>query len=577
MARSEHERLAASLRALKRGFLVVFAFSMAVNLLMLASPLYMLQVYDRVLTSQSLDTLVMLTFIITIALMTLAALEGVRTSLMVRLSAWLERQLGPAILSASVFGVLRHGAQPSVQGLRDIGTFRGFVTGPPLFPIMDAPWTPVYLGVIYLLHATLGWVALGGALVLFAVAVLNELSTRRLLQEGSGANIKALNQANAAVRNADAIEAMGFLPNLIRRWHGVNDQALDLQARASHRSGALVALSKFLRLSLQTAMLGGGAYFAIAGEMTPGAMIAASILAGRALAPVDQAINSWKSAVAAREAYRRIEAQLKRTPVRGEAMAMPEPEGRISVENLSFAFPGSRDALLKNLAFGIEPGEMIGLIGPSGSGKTTLCRLMLGNLVPLTGHARLDGMDLTQWEPQDRGSYLGYLPQNVELFPGTVRENIARMGEGDSELVVEAARLAGVHDMIVRMPRGYDTEIGEGGQALSGGERQRVALARALYGGPRFVILDEPNASLDKEGEASLLGVLARLKADRVTTVIISHRPGVLAHVDKVMVLQGGGIQAFGPRDEVLRQVTGASPGAEKAPGFSAVDRPRYG
>jgi PrtD family type I secretion system ABC transporter len=563
------------LKALKRGFLAVIGFSFAINLLMLSSPLYMLQVYDRVLTSQSIDTLILLTAIIGIALLTLGVLEAVRTSLMVSMSSWLDRQLSGALLTASIYGTVRHGKEANVQSLRDLATFRGFLTGPAIFPVMDAPWVPVYLGVIYLLHPMLGWIALGGAIALFIIAVINELITRSKLQASGNASIRALNQANAAVRNADVIEAMGFLPNLVERWHKVNGEGLDYQASASHRSGMLTASSKFLRLALQTAMLGGGAYFAVAGEMTPGAMIAASILMGRALSPVEQAITSWKSAIAARDAYKRIREQLSNTPIRGLAMPMPVPEGEILVENLSFAFPGTRKALLKNLSFKLNPGEMLGLIGPSGSGKTTLARAMLGNLLPMSGHARIDSMDAVEWEAEDRGKHVGYLPQDVELFGGSIRENIARMDQGEPDDIVAAAKLAGVHEMISRMPEGYDTQIGEGGMTLSGGERQRVALARALYGAPRFVVLDEPNASLDSEGELSLIKALTTLKSKKVTTVVIAHRPAVLQHVDKILIIKDGAIQAFGPRDEVFSQLSSRHPGSGTAsPSSSSASVP---
>jgi PrtD family type I secretion system ABC transporter len=557
--RSEQERLKGSLQALRKGFLAVIGFSFAINLLMLASPLYMLQVYDRVLTSQSIDTLLWLTVIIGVALLTMGVLEAVRTSLMVRLSAWLEVKLSGTLLGASVFGHLRYGAQADVQGLRDLATFRTFFTGPGIFPIMDFPWTPLYIGVIFMLHPVLGWVAVGGAVVLFIVAILNEVTTRKPLQNASNENILALSQANAAVRNADVIEAMGFLPNLVARWNTRNAKTLEYQAMASHRSAIFTSTSKFLRLALQTAMLGGGAYFAVAGEMTAGSMIAASILVGRALAPIDQAINSWKGAVAARGAYQRIRAMLSKTPIRGLAMPMPAPLGKLSVEKLTFSFPGSRKALLRSIEFQLEPGELLGLIGPSGAGKTTLSRILLGNLIPMQGHARLDGMDMALWEPEDRGRHVGYLPQDVELFAGTIRENIARMSEGDPEIVTAAAKLAGVHDLISRMPQGYDTDIGEGGMSLSGGERQRVALARALYGNPKLVVLDEPNASLDAVGEQSLLNALMALKAQRVTQVVISHRSGLLKHADKILVLNDGGVEAFGPRDEVFQHLKQAA------------------
>ncbi len=555
MNRTELEKLQETLKSLKKGFIAVVIFSAGINLLMLASPLYMLQVYDRVLTSRSMDTLLWLTVVIGIALLTMAVLDAVRTSLMVRLSNWLETKLSGTLLSSSVFSHLRYGAEANVQGLRDLTTFRNFFTGPGIFPVMDLPWTPVYILIIFMLHPVLGWVSVGGAVVLLFVAILNEFTTRKPLHAANHESIKALNQATSAVRNADVIEAMGFLPNLVERWNKLNTKSLQFQSNASHKSAVFTSTSKFLRLALQTAMLGGGAYFTVQGEMTAGSMIAASILMGRAVAPIDQAINSWKTAINARGAYVRIKNMLSRTPMRGLAMPMPAPSGKLNVEMLHFSFPGTRKALLRNINFALEPGELLGLIGPSGAGKTTLSRILLGNLVPMQGHARLDGMDMALWEPEDRGRYVGYLPQDVELFSGTIKENIARMGEGDPEAVIAAAKLAGVHEMISRMPKAYDTEIGEGGMSLSGGERQRVALARALYGDPKFIVLDEPNASLDANGELSLFKTLAALKQRQITQIVISHRRGLLQHADKILVLKDGGIQAFGPKEEVFKEL----------------------
>lgn len=559
MNRTELETLTSSIKALKKGFLVVVVFSFGVNLLMLATPLYMLQVYDRVLTSRSIDTLFWLSVVVIIALLTMALLEGARTGLMVRLSNWLEASLSGPLLTSSVFNHLRLGTEANVQGLRDLTTFKNYFTGPGIFPVMDLPWSPIYIAVIFMLHTVLGWVSVVGALLLFLLAVCNEISTRRLLQEAGQDNIRALNQATSAVRNADVIEAMGFLPSLVNRWNQVNGKSIQLQSEASRRSGVFTSMSKFFRLGLQTIMLGGGAYFTIHGEMTAGGMIAASILMGRACAPVDQAIISWKSAVAARSAYARIKSMLARTPMRGLAMPMPVPEGKVTVEKMSFSFSGSRKALLRNISFELEPGELLGLIGPSGAGKTTLIRILLGNLVPMQGHSRLDGMDMATWEPEDRGVHIGYLPQDVELFSGTIKDNIARMGVPDPEAVIEAAKLAGVHEMISRMPQGYDTEITEAGMSLSGGERQRVALARALYGHPKLVVLDEPNSSLDSSGEQSLFTALKKIKELRITQVVISHRRGLLQIADKILILNDGGIQAFGPRDEVLQNLERAA------------------
>ena len=542
--------------ACRGGFLAVAVFSLFINLLMLTVPLYMLQIFDRVLTSRSTETLVMLLLIAGAALLVMAGLDGLRGVLMVRISSWLDGRLGGPVLAESISGQLRKGGEPSVQGLRDLTTVRTFLTGPGVFPIMDAPWTPIFVAVIFLLHPMLGWLSLGGAIVLFALALTNELATRNLLMSSGGAGMKALNHAQAAVRNADVVEAMGMMPALVRRWQNQNAEAIALQARASGRAGAITAISKFLRLCLQLGVLSLGAWLVLQNELTPGGMIAGSILMARALAPVEQAIGTWKSLIAARDAYRRFATQLMQAPPREGGMKLPTPAGKIDVEGLVYAHPGSSEPILRNIAFRLGAGDALGLIGPTAAGKTTLARLLVGNMVPRAGHARLDGMDVAQWDSDDLGRHIGYLPQDVELFSGSVQENIARMDEGDPEQVVAAARLAGVHEMILGMEKGYDTQIGDGGVALSGGQRQRIALARAVYGDPKFVVLDEPNANLDRDGEAALLEAIQALKERKVTLVVIAHRPGILQHVDKVLALREGAVLMFGPRDDVIAKLT---------------------
>ncbi len=570
---STASRLNDALAACRGGFVAVVLFSLCINVLMLTVPLYMLQMFDRVLSSRSIDTLIALTAIAVIAILTMAALELVRTSAMVRMSVWLERKLGGEVLASSIGATLRRAEDPSVQGLRDLSTFRTFLTGPGLFPILDAPWTPIFVAVIFVMHPLLGWIALGGALVLFGLALANELATGRLLQVSGGASIRALRQAEAAVRNADVVEAMGMTPNLVRRWRRQNAEALALLARASNRSGWITASSKFARLCLQIGMLGTGAWLVIGGAVTPGVMIAGAILMSRALAPVEQAIGSWRSAVAARNAYNRVRRQLAEAPPRGKAMELPTPRGRLSVEGVAYVHPGASAPVLRGIRFAIEPGEALGLIGPSAAGKTTLARLLIGNLEPRVGHVRLDGADVAQWQPEDLGQHIGYLPQDVELFSGSVHENIARMGEGEAEAVVAAARLAGAHDMILRLPAGYETEIGDSGMVLSGGERQRIALARAVYGAPRFIVLDEPGASLDHVGEEALLDAIDTLKERGVTLVVIAHRPSILRHVDKVLVLRDGAMQTFGPRDEVIAKLTGPATGEQIAGAAAQIKR----
>ncbi len=549
-----------SVNACGKAFTVVAVFSMCINLLMLTAPLFMLQVFDRVITSRNTDTLVMLMLVAGGALLTLAALDAIRSLSLIRVSSWLDRQIGGSLLGESIAATLRSGADPSVQGLRDLTTVRTFLSGPSIFPIMDAPWTPIFLAVMFMLHPLLGWLAVGGAVVLFSFALANELATRNLLMLSGGSSIAALNQAEAAARNADAIEAMGMMPGLIGRWHRKNAESLDLQAQASIRSGGITAFSKFVRMCLQIGILSLGAWLVIEGEMTPGAMIAGSILMGRALAPVEQAIGTWKQMVAARNAYGRIKMQLNEATPRQPGMPLPAPEGRVGVEGLIFAHPTATEPLLRKVSFNLDPGEVLGLIGPTAVGKTTLARLLVGNLAPRAGHVRLDGMDVAQWDSSDLGRHIGYLPQDVELFSGTINENIARMQEVDADAVVTAARLAGVHDMILHMEKGYDTEIGEGGAALSGGQRQRIALARAVYGDPRLVVLDEPNANLDSEGETALIDALKALKSRGVTVVVIAHRPSILQDVDKILVLRNGTVEMFGPKEDVISRLRGEAP-----------------
>ncbi|MBI4182479.1 MAG: type I secretion system permease/ATPase [Proteobacteria bacterium] len=568
----ENPLLAQAIEACRKAALAVVLFSFCVNLLLLAAPIYMLQLYDRVLSSRSTETLIVLTLMAVAAILTMAALEVVRGHAMVKISTWLDKRLSGAVLAASIAGSIRSAGDPSVQGLRDLGTFRTFLTGPAVFPIMDAPWTPVFIAVIYLMHPVLGWVALFGAVALFALAVLNELATRRPLERSGAASIKALHGAEAAVRNADVIEAMGMMPNLVRWWQRDNAEMLALQGRASAYAVAIGGVSKFVRLCLQVGMLGTGAWLAVIDLITPGTMIAASIIMSRALAPVEQAIGSWKLVVVARNAYRRMKRQLDEMPLRGQAMPLPAPVGRLAVEGVTFFHPGQQEPTLRNVAFWLDPGEALGLIGPTASGKTTLARLLVGILEARAGHVRLDGVDVARWEPEDLGRHVGYLPQDIELFRGNVRANIARMGEADPEAVVKAARLAGVHEMILALPRGYETEIGEGGARLSGGQRQRLVLARALYGDPRFLVLDEPNANLDAVGEEALLSAIEETKGRGVTMVIIAHRPSILRHVDKILVLRAGQVQTFGPRDEVIAQLTVATSG-EGAAGAKAPMR----
>ncbi len=547
-----------ALRQARGIFLCVGFFSLFINALMLVGPLYMLQVYDRVLTSGSLPTLVFLTVAAVGLILTSALLEFVRARVLVRLGGQLDGQLDERLFSGLLGFALGFNGNSTAQPLRDMETVRTFLTGPGIIAMFDAPWTPLFLAVVFMFHPLLGFVALAGAAILFLLAAISELATRKPLTEATRNSLGALQFAESTTRNAEVIEAMGMLPGLRQRWLSVHRRALAEQAKASDRAGAITAASKFVRPVLQVAMLGTGAYLALQQIITPGVMIAASIIMGRALAPVEGAINNWKNLILARGAYRRVNDFVRDNGDQEQSMRLPRPVGAVSVNRLVAAPPMGRSPVIKGISFYIAPGEVVGVIGPSAAGKSTLARLLVGVWAPSSGNVRLDGADVSKWNHLELGPYLGYLPQDVELFNGSIAENIARFSEPNPEQIVQAARAAGVHELILHLEQGYDTVIGEGGAILSGGQRQRIGLARALYGDPAFVVLDEPNSNLDGEGEAALNRVLLDLKARGTTVVIIAHRPSVLAVVDKMLVLRDGMIEMYGAKDEVLPKVTRA-------------------
>ncbi|MBK4723431.1 type I secretion system permease/ATPase [Azospirillum sp. YIM DDC1] len=558
----------------------VAGFSLLINLLMLTSSLYMMQVYDRVLSSGSLPTLLFLSLIAAGALALLSALDYVRSRALSILGDWLERGLGPPMLERMVDGALT-GQGQRAEILRDLGTVRG-VLGNGMTFLFDAPWVPVYLALIYALHPVLGHVSVVSALLLFALALINDRATRASLGEASKAGIRAMATAEAAMRNAEAVDAMHLLPGLTRRWERDHSHALDLQENAHRRGAALLNTTKYLRQMVQVAMLGVGAWLVVRHEMGAGSMMAASLVVGRALAPVEQAIGGWRQIGAGRDALRRLSAFFERPMRRPAGLPLPAPTGLLSVQSVAFRVGGQGRPVLSNVSFEARPGEALAIIGPSAAGKSTLARLLVGLHPPLGGVVRLDGADLFQWRRDDVGRHIGYLPQDVELFAGTVAENIARLGHSDPQAVVEAARLADCHAMILRLPQGYDTEVGDGGTFLSGGQRQRIALARALYGDPRLVVLDEPNASLDAEGEHALNRAIAALKERGACVIVIGHRPSTLTQVDRIVALRNGRVEASGPRAEVLealkrrslQPVPGGATGPARAAQASAAHPP---
>lgn len=530
-------------------------FSFFANLLLFVSPLYMLQVYDRVLASRSESTLLMLTLVAAFLLAILGTMEAVRSRVLVRAGARLDMQLSPRAFKGVFEASVKAPGSGSGQVLRDLDNVRDFATGPGLIVFCDAPWAPLFIAMAFLLHPILGAVTLGGAVIIFSLAIVNEVTTRKMLKDSMAVGASAASFADASLRNAEVLHAMGMMKGIARRWQMRHDTALALQTQAADRAGTLLAVSKFVRLFLQSAILGVGAWLALHDAVSAGAIIAASIIMGRALAPIEMAVGHWKSFVGARGAYGRLNELLTVTDSGSERMELPRPKGAISVERIFVVPPGSRSAVLKGVSFKLEAGEVLGVVGPSAAGKSTLARALVGVWQAGAGVIRLDGADLAVWPRDQVGPALGYLPQDVELFDGTVAENISRFGEMNAAKVVEAAMLAGVHDIVLGLADGYDTRIGDSGSKLSGGQRQRIALARALYDDPAMVVLDEPNSNLDTAGEQALVEAVHGLKARKATTVVVTHRLSILASVDKILVLNNGEVELFGTRDEVLSRL----------------------
>jgi ATP-binding cassette subfamily C exporter for protease/lipase len=536
----------------KSTFLTVGAFSAVSNVLMLVPSLYMLQVYDRVLPSRNEFTLLMLTLMMLGAYLFMSALELVRSFVLVRVGARFDMEMNKRVYTAAFEQNLKRAGGNAGQALADLTNIRQFLTGNALFAFFDAPWFPVYLIVIFLFEPSLGVFSLCGTAVLVALAYLNERVSHKPLAEANSMAIASTTLATNNLRNAEVIESMGMLPNLLNRWFKLHSRFLHLQADASQKAGTVGAVTKFVQVALQSLVLGFGALLAVEGKISAGMMIAASILVGRALAPVQQVIGVWKSYASTRSAYERLTKLLADNPQRDVGMALPKPNGLIAVENVTASPPGTQAAVLKGLNFAIMPGDVLGVVGPSGCGKSTLARLLVGVWPALIGKVRLDGADIYQWNKAELGPHIGYLPQDIELFGGTVSENIGRFGDLDSEQVVTAAKRAGVHDMILHLPKGYDTMLGDGGAGLSGGQKQRIGLARAMYGDPSVLVLDEPNSNLDDVGEQALVLAINDLRQRGKTIVLITHRTNVISATNKLLVLRDGMLALYGPTQDVL-------------------------
>jgi len=564
------------LAAHRRAFGFALAFSAAISVLALTSSFYMLDVFDRVLVSRSEATLVLLTLIAVLGIAAGGVLDSLRRRLLFRVGMQVGDALSDKVLRAMVAMNSQVGGAAYRNGVRDVDTIRGFIGGPVCAALMDVPFLLFYLVVLYFLHPAYLLVVLAGGVVLVAIAFLTNAVTNKTLTQSLNQNLRAQAFAEGGVQNADVLEGMGMSSTFVSRWRRQWLAALRLNALASERDARLAATSKSVRLLLQVALMATGAVLILQYHATGGVMIGATIIGARAVTPIEVLISSWKNIVGLRLVHARLNELLNTAPRREEGMPLPPPEGRLRVSGVQYVVPATRRIVVSNVGFELAAGESMGLIGPSASGKSTLARLLVGAWPCASGSVRLDGADIFAWPRALLNPYIGYLPQDVELFAGTVRDNIARMTEGDPEAVVRAARLAGAHEMILALPKGYETEIGDAGHFLSGGQRQRVGIARALYGEPRLVVLDEPNANLDGAGEQALVATLAELKRLKATTIVVAHRPAVLVNMDKILVLNpAGGMAAFGPTAEVLPQVAQGPQGDAAAP--AAAPRPFQG
>jgi ATP-binding cassette subfamily C protein len=562
--------LGKGLASARRNLITVGIFSLVVNLLVLSIPIYLFNMSDRVLTSRSVDTLVMLSSIVVLAIGAHVVVDMLRRFILMRIAVDTEAKLGGPVLSAAAKAA-QSGSSREFQTLADLQHLRHFITGSVLLTIFDAPVTPAYLAVVFLISPQLGLIVLASSVALVGVALINQRITAVPFTRANAFGTRANLQAEAMARNAQVINAMGMIPEGVQVWGRETVESLKAQVAGHDLNIIMTGISKFLRLGTQIAILGWGAYLALESELTGGMIIAASIVASRALAPLEGTIEGWRQFIQARSAYTRIKSLLQSSPLNLDRLRLPRPEGRLNVERILYVPPPNKKVILNGVSFQLEPGESLAIVGPSGTGKTMLARMLVGSIVPTAGNVRLDMMDLRNWDPRQFGESVGYLPQEVQLFPATIKANIARMrADAVDEDIFDAAETADVHQMISEMAQGYETMIGMDGSPLSGGQRQRIGLARAFYGNPRLIVLDEPNANLDSNGERALAKALMRAKEKRMTVVTITQRPALLQSVDKIMILANGSVQAFGARDEVMPLVTGRKKSASAAPMLDA-------
>ena len=550
-------------------------FSLFINALALVSPLYMLQVYDRVLSSRNLMTLLFLTILAVFLYVVYGALEALRSRVLVRGGARFENVLRAPLFETTFAAMLgRKASLAEAQSFRDADTVREFFTGSALLAFFDLPWVPLFVAAAFLLHPIFGWLAIGAGILTLISTIVNEYSTKKLLGRATQASIAAHADVSATLRNAEVMRAMGMAPGLMDRWVTRRNEQIAWQAVASDRGSSIMAGMRSFRQIVQVTILGVGGYLCLQGELSGGGIVAASIIVGRALAPIELAVSQWRTFQNARGSWNRLQELFRAIPQGRQRMPLPAPEGNISVEQIVAAAPGEKTPILRGVSFQINKGESLAIIGPSAAGKSSLIRIVLGVWPALAGNVRFDGFEVNHWNPTELGRHIGYLPQDVELFAGTVAQNIARFREADHAEIIRAAELGGVHEMIQQMPAGYDTQIGDSGQALSGGQRQRIGLARALFGKPAIVVLDEPNANLDSTGETALVGAIRYLKTMGSTVIFVTHKTNMLTLADKVLLMEQGVVRLYGEREEVLARIFGGPKVVPSQPQPQAVTAP---
>jgi ATP-binding cassette, subfamily C, bacterial len=558
----KQNKLYETLKEAKPVFTIIFLFAFVVNIFNLITPFYSLQVLDRVLSSRSVDTLLFLTLVMLGVYIALTLMQIARSFTLIKLGEWLDKKLSPELLSISLKNAATQKNVAVSNTLRDFQQVKSFLTSIGINTVFDAPWSIAYIIVLFIIHPIMGWISVVGAILICLSALINAFAVNQGISQSNEYNIKSLHQSEIANRNAEVIEAMGMVQSVVKHWSKFNSKSLEYQSVSSYRNGIISNFSRYMvRMVLAMLVTGVGAYLVLQNQMTTGGMIVSSIMLGKALAPFDNAIEIWKQISTTSKSYSRLVKAFEDLSSREESMKLPTPEGRISVENIFFtpnktkADPNqpAQNYVLKGVSLDLDPGDILAIIGPSAAGKSTLAKLLVGVWKPDQGVVRLDGADVYTWDRNDFGNHVGYLPQDVELFGGSIKSNISRLSETPSaEEVVKAAQQSGAHDLILRMQKGYDTDIGIGGANLSGGQRQRIGLARAFYGNPKLVVLDEPNANLDEAGEKALVLSLENAKKNKVTTIVISHRPSILSSVDKILILQNGMVAAFGTQQEIM-------------------------